>query len=337
MAFDLCIGKKQSDSFCTSVYFLPIIWYTVNTAILLGGEHMNYLSVAEIAKKWNISERSVRNYCAQERIPGAVLIGKTWHIPENAEKPARSNGKKTPVKTLLSVLQEEKQTKYAGGIYHKTQIDLTYNSNHIEGSRLTHDQIRYMFETNTIGVENEVLNVDDVIETSNHFRCIDLIIDHAASTLSEHFIKKLHHILKTSTSDSRKDWFAVGEYKRLPNEVGGMQTSLPEEVADKMKALLSDYNAVSKKTLNDILDFHVRFERIHPFQDGNGRVGRLIMFKECLKYNIVPFIIEENLKLFYYRSLKEWYNEKGYLTDTCVTAQDKYKAYLDYFRIPYEK
>ena len=298
---------------------------------------MNYLSVAETAKKWNISERSVRNYCAQERIPGAVLIGKTWHIPENAEKPARSNGKKMPVKTLLSILQEEKRTKYAGGIYHKTQIDLTYNSNHIEGSCLTHDQTRYIFETNTIGVENEVLNVDDVIETSNHFRCIDLIIDHAASTLSEHFIKKLHHILKTSTSDSREDWFAVGEYKRLPNEVGGMQTSLPEEVADKMKALLSDYNAVPKKTLDDILDFHVRFERIHPFQDGNGRVGRLIMFKECLKYNIVPFIIEENLKLFYYRGLKEWYNEKGYLTDTCLTAQDKYKAYLDYFRIPYEK
>lgn len=298
---------------------------------------MNYLSVAETAKKWNISERSVRNYCAQERIPGAVLIGKTWHIPENAEKPARSNGKKMPVKTLLSILQEEKRTKYAGGIYHKTQIDLTYNSNHIEGSRLTHDQTRYIFETNTIGVENEVLNVDDVIETSNHFRCIDLIIDHAASTLSEHFIKKLHHILKTGTSDSRKDWFAVGEYKRLPNEVGGMQTSLPEEVADRMKALLSDYNAVPKKTLDDILDFHVRFERIHPFQDGNGRVGRLIMFKECLKYNIVPFIIEENIKLFYYRGLKEWYNEKGYLTDTCLTARDKYKAYLDYFRIPYEK
>lgn len=298
---------------------------------------MNYLFVAETAKKWNISERSVRNYCAQERIPGVVLIGKTWHIPENAEKPARSNGKKTPVKTLLSILQEEKRTKYAGSIYHKTQIDLTYNSNHIEGSRLTHDQTRYIFETNTIGVENEVLNVDDVIETSNHFRCIDLIIDHAASTLSEHFIKKLHHILKTGTSDSREDWFAVGEYKRLPNEVGGMQTSLPEEVADKMKALLSNYNAVPKKTLDNILDFHVRFERIHPFQDGNGRVGRLIMFKECLKYNIVPFIIEEKLKLFYYRGLKEWYNEKGYLTDTCLTAQDKYKAYLDYFRIPYEK
>ena len=298
---------------------------------------MQYRSVNEIAKKWNVSERSVRNYCAHGRVDGAFLTGKTWNIPENAEKPERSNKKKEQPITLLDILKEQKVSKYSGGIYHKTQIDLTYNSNHIEGSSLNHDQTRYIFETNTIGVENEVLNVDDVIETSNHFRCIDLIIDHAASTLSEHFIKKLNHILKNSTSDSRKDWFAVGEYKRLPNEVGGMQTSLPEEVADRMKALLSDYNAVPKKTLDDILDFHVRFERIHPFQDGNGRVGRLIMFKECLKYNIVPFIIEENLKLFYYRGLKEWYNEKGYLTDTCLTAQDKYKAYLDYFRIPYEK
>ena len=299
---------------------------------------MNYLSVAETAKAGIFPSRSVRNYCAQERIPGAVLIGKTWHIPENAEKPSLAKRQKNACQNIAfhSAGRKTNQVCWTG-IYHKTQIDLTYNSNHIEGSHLTHDQTRYMFKTNTIGVENEVLNVDDVIETSNHFRCMDLIIDHAASTLSEHFIKKLNHILKTSTSDSRKDWFAVGEYKRLPNEVGGMQTSLPEEVADRMKALLSDYNAVPKKTLDDILDFHVRFERIHPFQDGNGRVGRLIMFKECLKYNIVPFIIEENLKLFYYRGLKEWYNEKGYLTDTCLTAQDKYKAYLDYFRIPYEK
>ena len=296
---------------------------------------MRYLSVTEIAKKWDVSERSVRNYCAQGRVNGAFLTGKTWNVPENAEKPERTNKRKEGSITLLDILKEQKASKYSGGIYHKTQIDLTYKSNHMEGSCLTHDQTRYIFETNTIGVENEVLNVDDVIETSNHFRCIDLIIDHAASTLSEHFIKELHHILKSGTSGSRKDWFAVGEYKRLPNEVGGMQTALPEEVADKMKALLSDYNAVPKKTLDNILDFHVRFERIHPFQDGNGRVGRLIMFKECLKYNIVPFIIEENLKMFYYRGLKEWYNEKGYLTDTCLTAQDKYKAYLDYFRIPY--
>ena len=237
--------------------------------------------------------------------------------------------------TLLDILLDEKTNKYSGGIYHKTQIDLTYNSNHMEGSRLTHDQTRYIFETNTIGIEKEVLNVDDVIETANHFRCIDVIIDHAKSSLTEKFIKELHLILKNGTSDSRKDWFAVGDYKKLPNEVGGMETALPEEVADKMKALLTEYNRKEEKIFEDILDFHVKFERIHPFQDGNGRVGRLIMFKECLKYNIVPFIIEDNLKMFYYRGLKEWNNEKGYLTDTCLTAQDKYKAYLDYFRIEY--
>lgn len=296
---------------------------------------MRYLSVVEIAKKWNISERSVRNYCARGRVQGAFLTGKIWNIPENAEKPERSNKKKEHPLTLLNILQEQKTSKYSGGIYHKTQIDLTYNSNHIEGSRLTHDQTRYIFETNTIGMENEVLNVDDVIETVNHFRCVDMIIDHARAALTEKFIKELHLTLKSATSDSRKDWFAVGDYKKLPNEVGGMDTALPEEVAGKMKALLTAYNAKEEKTFEDILDFHVKFERIHPFQDGNGRVGRLIMFKECLKYNIVPFIIEDNLKMFYYRGLKEWDNEKGYLTDTCLTAQDRYKVYLDYFRIPY--
>lgn len=296
---------------------------------------MRYLSVIEIAKKWNISERSVRNYCAHGRVQGAFLTGKTWNIPENAEKPERSNKKKGHTLTLLDILRDQKEGKYSGGIYHRTQIDLTYNSNHMEGSRLTRNQTRYIFETNTVGVENEVLNVDDVIETVNHFRCIDLVIDHADDILSEKFIKKLHLTLKNGTSDSRKDWFAVGEYKKIPNEVGGMDTALPEEVADKMKTLLKEYNVIKEKTLEDILDFHVKFERIHPFQDGNGRVGRLIMFKECLKHNIVPFIIEDNLKLFYYRGLKEWDNEKGYLTDTCLTAQDKYKAYLNYFRIAY--
>ena len=296
---------------------------------------MRYVSVTEIAKQWNLSERSVRNYCAQGRVLGAFLTGKTWNIPENAEKPGRSNKKKEQSITLLDILQEQKAGKYSGGIYHKTQIDLTYNSNHMEGSRLTHDQTRYIFETNTIGVENEALNVDDVIETANHFRCIDMIIDNAKVTLTEKFIKELHLILKNGTSDSRKDWFAVGDYKKLPNEVGGMDTALPEEVADKMKVLLIEYNSKEEKTFEDILDFHVKFERIHPFQDGNGRVGRLIMFKECLKYNIVPFIIEDNLKMFYYRGLKEWNNENGYLTDTCLTAQDKYKEYLDYFRIEY--
>ncbi len=296
---------------------------------------MRYLSVSETAEKWNISERSVRNYCAQGRVPGAFLAGKTWNIPENATKPERRNKRKEQPKTLLDILKDEKRNKYSGGIYHKTQIDLTYNSNHMEGSRLTHEQTRYIFETNTIGVENEVLNVDDVIETSNHFRCIDMIIDHAKEPLSEKLMKELHVTLKNGTSDSRKDWFAVGAYKKLPNEVGGMETALPEEVADKMKNLLADYNAKKDKTFEDILDFHVKFERIHPFQDGNGRVGRLIIFKECLKYDIVPFIIEDDLKMFYYRGLKEWDNEKGYLTDTCLTAQDRFKAYLDYFRIRY--
>ena len=297
---------------------------------------MRYLSVAEIAKKWNISERSVRNYCAHGRVPGAFLTGKTWNIPEDVEKPERLNKKKEHPLTLLDILQDQKASKYSGGIYHKTQIDLTYNSNHIEGSRLTHEQTRYIFETNTIGVENEALNVDDVIETVNHFRCIDMIIDRAKAALTEKFIKELHLTLKSGTSDSGKDWFAVGDYKKMPNEVGGMDTALPEEVAGKMKSLLTEYNAKEEKTFEDILDFHVKFERIHPFQDGNGRVGRLIMFRECLKYNIVPFIIEDNLKMFYYRGLMEWDNEKGYLTDTCRAAQDKYKAYLDYFRIPYE-
>ena len=296
---------------------------------------MRYLSVAEIAKKWNISERSVRNYCAHGRVQGAFLTGKAWNIPENAEKPERFNKKKEHSYTLLDILQEQKASKYSGGIYHKTQIDLTYNSNHMEGSRLTYDQTRYIFETNTIGVGSEVLNVDDVIETVNHFRCVDMVIDHARAALTEKFIKELHLTLKSGTSDSRKDWFAVGDYKKLPNEVGGRDTALPEEVAGKMKALLAAYNTKKEKTLEDILDFHVKFERIHPFQDGNGRVGRLIMFKECLKYKIVPFIIEDNLKMFYYRGLKEWDHEKGYLTDTCLTAQDRYKAYLDYFRIPY--
>ena len=296
---------------------------------------MQYRSVNEIAKKWNVSERSVRNYCAQGRVDGAFLTGKTWNIPENAEKPERSNKKKEQPITLLDILQEQKASKYSGGIYHKTQIDLTYNSNHIEGSRLTHDQTRYIFETNTIGVEKEVLNVDDVIETVNHFRCIDMIIDNVKVALTEKFIKELHLILKNGTSDYRKDCFVVGDYKKLPNEVGGMGTALPEEVADKMKVLLTEYNGKEERIFEDILDFHVKFERIHPFQDGSGRVGRLIMFKECLKYNIVPFIIEDNLKMFYYRGLKEWNNEKGYLTDTCLIAQDKYKAYLDYFRIMY--
>lgn len=298
---------------------------------------MNYLSVFEIAKKWNISARSVRNYCADGRIDGAFITGKTWNIPENAEKPERKNKKSNEPQTLLERLKAEKASALSGGIYHKVQIELTYNSNHIEGSKLTHDQTRYIFETNTIGAENDALNVDDIIETANHFKCIDMVIDNATYRLTEKFIKELHFTLKSGTSDSRKDWFNVGEYKKLPNEVGGKETEKPEDTANKIKTILKDYNQKDEHTLEEIIDFHYRFETIHPFQDGNGRVGRLIMFMECLKNNIVPFIIDEELKMFYYRGLSEWNNEKGYLTDTCLAAQDKFKKYLDYFKVPYEE
>ena len=295
---------------------------------------MQYLSVAEVAKKWNVSERSVRNYCAQGRVPEAFLKGKTWYIPENAEKPERSNKKEQSV-TLLDILQDEKANRYAGGIYHKTQIELTYNSNHMEGSRLTHDQTRYIFETNTIGAEKGAFNVDDVVETANHFKCVDYIIDNAKKPLSESMIKELHFILKNGTSDSRKNWFNVGEYKKLPNEVGGNETCPPENVKTEMKKLLSAYNGGERKTLGEILEFHKKFESIHPFQDGNGRIGRLIMFKECLMNDVVPFIIDEEHKWYYYRGLKEWNKEKGYLTDTCLSCQDKYKEWLMYFKIEY--
>ena len=296
---------------------------------------MEFISVSEAAKRWGVSERSVRNYCAQGRITGAFLTGKTWNIPTTAEKPARLNKHVDMPKTLLDVLRAEKAAKLHGGIYHRVQIDLTYNSNHIEGSRLTHDQTRFIFETNTIGMSDGAVKADDVVETANHFKCIDMVIDSAAHVLSEAFIKQLHATLKSGTSNSRQDWFAVGDYKKLPNEVGGMDTAQPEEVASQMKKLLSEYNANKEKSFDDLLDFHYRFERIHPFQDGNGRVGRLVLFKECLRNNIVPFIIDEDTKLYYYRGLKEWERERGYLRDTCLAAQDKFKKYLDYFRIPY--
>ena len=296
---------------------------------------MGYLSVSEIAKKWHLSERAVRNYCAQGRVSGAFLTGKTWNIPEDAQKPSRVRAQAAAPTTLLSVLQREKQSRLPGGIYHRVQIDLTYNSNHIEGSRLSREQTRFIFETNTIGIEKQAVNVDDVVETANHFRCIDMVIYDANRVLSQAMIKRLHEILKSGTSDSRQDWFAVGEYKKLPNEVGGQETVAPEDVENRMRALLNAYNAKTRKTLRDLLDFHVQFESIHPFQDGNGRVGRLILFKECLKNDIVPFIITDDLKMFYYRGIREWKTEPGYLTDTCLTAQDHFKALMDYFRIPY--
>ena len=238
--------------------------------------------------------------------------------------------------TLLYRLKEEKEAKLKGSIYHQTQIKLAYNSNHIEGSRLTEEQTRYIYETNTIGLDKEPANIDDIMETINHFQCFDYMIDCANNTLDEEFIKTAHKILKTNTSDSRISWFNVGEYKSKKNMVADIQTTPPEKVKKEMDKLLNEYWNKQNISLDDILDFHIHFERIHPFQDGNGRVGRIIMFKECLKHNIVPFIIEDNFKLFYYRGLKEWDNEKGYLRDTCLTAQDRYKKYLDYFEIKYK-
>lgn len=282
-----------------------------------------------------MSDRSVRNYCAHGRIPGVFLTGKTWNIPADAVKPVREKLKPFNNNPLLNILKEQKDMILNGGIYHKTQIELTYNSNHIEGNTLTHDQIRYIFETNTIAMVQGTLNVDDVVETANHFKCVDYIIDNAQKQLTESTIKELHFILKNGTSDSRKEWFNVGEYKKLPNEVGGAETCQPENVKTEMKKLLTNYNAIENKTFEQILEFHKNFESIHPFQDGNGRIGRLIMFKECLANNIVPFIIDEEHELFYYRGLKEWDNEKGYLIDTCLSCQDKYKAWLDYFKIEY--
>lgn len=297
---------------------------------------VKYISVEEAAQKWLISERSARNYCAQGRVEGALLEGKTWKIPSTAKKPERKPRHSTVEETLLTFLKREKDAALKGGIYHKIQIDLTYNSNHIEGSKLTHDQTRYIFETKTLGVTDKAVKVDDIVETVNHFRCIDLVIEGAHTKLTESFIKQLHFILKSGTTDSQKSWFRVGDYKQFENEVGGSKTTKPAEVAGEIKALLKEYNSKSNITFDDILDFHVRFESIHPFQDGNGRVGRLIMFKECLKHNIVPFIITEELKMYYYRGIKNWNDERGYLRDTCLTSQDAMKATLDYFGIKHE-
>ncbi|MBQ9414769.1 MAG: Fic family protein [Clostridia bacterium] len=294
---------------------------------------MEMISVAECAARWGVAERTVRNYCAKDKIPGAVLKGKTWWIPEDAERPARANARDALPRTLLERLRVEKQQRMRGGIYHKVQVDMTYNSNHIEGSRLTHEQTRLIFETNTIGMEGEAVNVDDVVETANHFRCIDLVIENAARPLSEAFIKVLHKTLKNGTSDSRLGWFAVGAYKKLANEVGGQETTAPKKVAAAMGKLIADYNKTPDKTLDELLDFHVAFERIHPFQDGNGRIGRLILFKECLRCGIVPFIIDDRHKAFYYRGLKEWPKTPGYLRDTCLLMQDDFKAALQYFGI----
>ena len=291
---------------------------------------MRLVPEEEYAANHGLTVQAVRGYCAEGKLPGAEQEGEMWRIPADAPLPAE-----TEHSPLLVALREQMESKMRGGIYHRTQIDLTYNSNHIEGSRLSKEQTRYIYETNTIGVTDEAVSVDDIIETTNHFRCIDFVIEHAEEPLTEEMIKRLHALLKAGTSDADRPWFAVGEYKRLPNEVGGKETTAPEDVPAAMRALLQEYTGKRRVSLEEILDFHYRMEMIHPFQDGNGRVGRLIIFKECLAHHIVPFIITEELKMYYYRGLDRWEEVRGVLLDTCLTAQDRYRAILDYFRITY--
>lgn len=233
---------------------------------------------------------------------------------------------------LLQTLRDEKTIRMPGGLYHELQVRMTYNSNHIEGSKLSEDQTRLIFETNTLDI-GEGIPVDDIIETVNHFRAIDFCIDMAEEPLTEDIIKELHRILKQSTKDSSLAWFAVGDYKKRANMVGGRETAKPKEVASRMKVLLSEYEAKTVVTINDIIFFHYVFERIHPFQDGNGRVGRLIAFKECLRFGLIPFIIEDSKKTYYYRGLSEWEWEKGYLTDTCLDGQDTFRKLMSMFDI----
>ncbi len=282
---------------------------------------MDFMTIEEIAAKWGISPRQVRSYCASNRIAGATLERGEWRIPAKAVKPARKRRRSFPT-TILGVLEAERSSRISGGLYHRLQIDITYNSNHIEGSRLTREQTRWIFETKTIGEIGADVPVDDIVETANHFRAVDKVITTASSALTEAYVKRLHEILKSGTSDSRKDWFAVGEYKRLDNVVGEMETCPVKDVHREMAKLLAWWKD-AEKTLENLLDLHVRFERIHPFQDGNGRVGRLILLKECLKYGITPFVIAENFKQFYCLGLQDWRRgSHTRLMDTCRTGQD---------------
>lgn len=282
---------------------------------------MNHLSVQEMAKKWGVSARSVRNYCAEGRVHGAVLVGKTWKIPADTEKPRRLKKGASKYSPLLKRLQQEQADRQAGGIYHKIQIELTYNSNHMAGSRLTHEQICSIYETNSLGITGECVNVDDVVETVNHFRCIDLVIQQAHAPLTAELILELHRILKTSTSADR---FAMED----------RETTISQEAAGAMEQLLEEYRKTPDKQLEDLLDFHVRFVLIHPFQDGNGRVGRLLLLKECLHYGIVPFVFQDDQKMDYYRGLCQWGQDKRELLDACLEAQERFRADLRHFQIP---
>lgn len=285
----------------------------------------NGLKKSELTEKVGISSRTIAKMSKGEKIADNVIARLCDFFGCKRENiVSEKNDNK-----ILQALREEKNAKISGGLYHETQVRLTYNSNRIEGSRLSEDQTHLIFETNTVGAEDGLL-VDDIIETANHFRAIDYIIDCAEAPLTEEIIKRLHKILKTGTKDSYLSWFNVGEYKQRANTVGGSY-----KVGAEIKKLLADYNK-KDVTIEDIIEFHYNFEKIHPFQDGNGRVGRLICFKECLRFNIVPFIIEDRKKIFYYRGLKEWDSGKGYLIDTCLDGQDIYKALLDYLGINYK-
>lgn len=289
----------------------------------------NGLKKSELTAKLGISSRTIAKISKGEKIANNVIV----RLCEFFGCKKEDLFTEVCDNAILQVLREEKEARISGGLYHETQVRLTYNSNRIEGSKLSEDQTRLIFETNTIGAEDGV-PVDDIIETANHFRAVDYVIDCAEEPLTEDLIKKLHKILKTGTKDSYVSWFNVGDYKQKANVVGGNETTPPSKVAATIRKLLADYEK-KKVGINDIIEFHYNFEKIHPFQDGNGRVGRLICFKECLRFNIVPFIIEDSKKMFYYRGLKEWNTEKGYLTDTCLNGQDAYKKLLDYFEIEY--
>ena len=281
------------------------------------------LSKTALTRELGISSRTVAKIGRGEKLADRVLARIAAFLgckPEALYRQVSDN-------VLLQTLRDEKSIRMPGGLYHELQIRMTYNSNHIEGSRLSEDQTRLIFETNTVDI-GKGIPVDDIIETVNHFRAIDYVIDHAEEVLTEEIIKELHRILKQSTRDSTLAWFAVGDYKKRANVVGGRETAKPQDVSAEMKALLSRYAALDAVSIENIIEFHYRFERIHPFQDGNGRVGRLIALKECLRYGIVPFIIEDSKKLYYYRGLSEWEREKGYLIDTCLDGQDTFKRLM---------
>lgn len=286
------------------------------------------LTKTDLTEKLGISSRTVAKISRGEKIADHVLKKIADFLGCTAEELCRS----VSDNALLQTLRDEKSIRMPGGLYHELQVRMTYNSNHIEGSKLSEDQTRLIFETNTVDV-GEGIPVDDIIETVNHFRAIDYVIDVAEEPLTESIIKELHRILKQSTKDSTLSWFAVGDYKKRPNVVGGRETAKPKDVPVRMKALLDDYAALPAVTVNDIIRLHYSFERIHPFQDGNGRVGRLVALKECLRYGIVPFIIEDSKKMFYYRGLSEWEQEPGYLTDTCLDGQDTFQKLMAMFDI----